>query len=613
MTQPKRTEVRALPWLAVAAAALLLSGCLRTPEPPGPPQEEDGYLSGPSGEPLEIEYTFPGDDAPTLITAELYDGMVLIEGDIALGTLEELTSASKALTTESHGVPTNYWPAATTTAPYVYEVPYVISDKLNDDHGAFVADFILPAIEHWNTNTNLELVPRSGEADYIEFVAANAKCWSRAGRKGGRQEIRLDVDGCDHVDTVIHEIGHAIGLKHEQQRSDRDEFVEIIWDNITPGKEGNFTIYGSGLPLGGYGYTSIMHYEKTAFGIRDENGIKLTTIRSLGDPVDPAPRLTAGDLAAVRRLYPELDPPFVAISQPAQAITVDEGVEVTFEADAVIAPELAASELILSWSYERAGVPFVFASVATGEAVEHTFCDGRYDVTVEAFLSGEGFIATDTVRVNVNDLGSTGPPPECDISITIDEPLPGAVFVEGGTIPLSAVIADDHPETDLPLYTVIWRLNDPVDGTIISTGLEGSTKRGAGEHTFYVTYGAAVDSVTVSVVAAGTPPTAQVLSPADESLHNWLDIDGVNTYLDISFSSSASDAEDGTLSGSSLVWETRRENVGSFEAADTGPNPTIRFPLANGTVRYDVRLTATDSDGMTASTTIQVIIVWPPA
>ena len=67
--------------------------------------------------------------------------------------------------------------------------------------------------------------------------------------------------------TVSHEIGHAVGFNHEQSRSDRDSFVEIIEENIRSGFERNFekrTTDQRGVP---YDYYSVMHYGKTVSGM----------------------------------------------------------------------------------------------------------------------------------------------------------------------------------------------------------------------------------------------------------------------------------------------------------------------------------------------------------
>ena len=36
--------------------------------------------------------------------------------------------------------------------------------------------------------------------------------------------------------AVFHEVFHALGRDHEQQRNDRDFYVRILWENILPGE-----------------------------------------------------------------------------------------------------------------------------------------------------------------------------------------------------------------------------------------------------------------------------------------------------------------------------------------------------------------------------------------
>ncbi|KAL9982566.1 hypothetical protein ACROYT_G004625 [Oculina patagonica] len=120
---------------------------------------------------------------------------------------------------------------------------------------------------------------------FLQFTRRNDKagCSSNVGMIcwPGGQHLNL-AKGCWTKGVVIHEIAHALGFSHEQDRPDRDQYVTIHRENIVddyksvldlPKDIENYDT--SGTP---YDYLSIMHYTETAFAKRDKNGRLLTTI-----------------------------------------------------------------------------------------------------------------------------------------------------------------------------------------------------------------------------------------------------------------------------------------------------------------------------------------------
>jgi Astacin (Peptidase family M12A) len=215
------------------------------------------------------------------------NGNAIFEGDIVLGAAEVARGPGVDAEGRGIGIPGEQyrWPRGI--------VAYVTQEALRSRVEA--------AIAHWEQHTPFQFKPRTDEQDYLSFEAHDG-CWSRVGRQGGVQVISLGA-GCGRG-PAVHEIGHSLGLWHEQSRSDRDDFIRIVQENIDPTFVHNFDKHiQDGTDLGAYDYGSIMHYPATAFSINGQP----TIVAKDGQPIGQRYGLSAGDIEAVRLMYPDLD------------------------------------------------------------------------------------------------------------------------------------------------------------------------------------------------------------------------------------------------------------------------------------------------------------------
>ncbi|XP_074660387.1 zinc metalloproteinase nas-1-like [Tubulanus polymorphus] len=106
------------------------------------------------------------------------------------------------------------------------------------------------------------------------------KCNSHLGMTGGEQAINLHPN-CRVKPTILHEFGHALGLVHEHQLPDRDEYLNILYENVEPDWAIWFKRIESNLVLQyevPYDYRSIMHYGITAFSANGKQTIQAKDI-----------------------------------------------------------------------------------------------------------------------------------------------------------------------------------------------------------------------------------------------------------------------------------------------------------------------------------------------
>jgi len=228
---------------------LLLGGC-------GPSGEFPPEALASSEQPRELvtaQVELPGLGLQT-VTYEKLDGQAILEGDILLNLQDGQTRSGQSVGRQDASY---RWPNGL--------IPYVIDPNLPN------SERVTYAISHWESKTSLRFKPRTTETDYVRFVPGYG-CNSYVGKVGGEQRVNL-ANGCS-VGSTIHEIGHTVGLWHEQSRADRDNHVIINWSNIEYGLEHNFQTYvqrgHDGMDLGPYDYDSIMHYGGYAFSFNGQ-------------------------------------------------------------------------------------------------------------------------------------------------------------------------------------------------------------------------------------------------------------------------------------------------------------------------------------------------------
>jgi hypothetical protein len=250
------------------------------------------------------------------VTYNVIDDLAIFEGDIVLGTKDELaeirTSVDEATAAdEEREVPLPADPGSTVEGIGIpglrYRwprgvMPYTVVPSLRN-----VVD---QAIAHIQARTRIQFVERTSAnaSQYPNYVSFEQQtgCWSHVGMQTNKQVISLG-SGCEHLGIAVHEILHALGVWHEQSREDRDTNVQILWANILPGRAHNFEQkINDGDDIGPYDFGSIMHYPRRAFS-KDPANLE-TIVPHGGQAIGQRNGLSAGDIAAIRAMYPQLEP-----------------------------------------------------------------------------------------------------------------------------------------------------------------------------------------------------------------------------------------------------------------------------------------------------------------
>ena len=128
------------------------------------------------------------------------------------------------------------------------------------------------ATQEWEAVANVHFVPWTGQTNYVLVKNSDRNRVDGAGMNPGLNTLFMDAWWNQR--TLMHELGHELGAKHEQERPDRNTYVTVDTSLVQDGREGNFTIDNSMTvyPPTIYDFASIMHYSDTAFLDPDTTG-----------------------------------------------------------------------------------------------------------------------------------------------------------------------------------------------------------------------------------------------------------------------------------------------------------------------------------------------------
>jgi hypothetical protein len=225
------------------------------------------------------------------------EGEAILEGDMILGPVDEIV-AKLDLDTRS--------PSSTGVVNKTLDIHFVwpkgiIRYQIDAGFSSQKRSQINAALRHWRNKTPLRFVAaQSGRR--VHFKPSAGSCSATVGYSP-HQNMRVLVSPACGRGSLIHEIGHVVGLLHEHARCNRNNFVKVLWNNIAPARRANFhRRCKDGETYTAYDYASIMHYGPRTFS---RNG--KPTLRKLkqGATIGQRFGLSKKDIAGVLERYAE--------------------------------------------------------------------------------------------------------------------------------------------------------------------------------------------------------------------------------------------------------------------------------------------------------------------
>ncbi|XP_068628628.1 uncharacterized protein [Battus philenor] len=153
---------------------------------------------------------------------------------------------------------------------------------------------------------------KKGDRDAVVIQGSRRGCFSQVGYQGGYQVLNLNGRhpvgrGCFRHGTIVHELLHTLGFYHMQSSPDRDDYIDVMWENILKPARHNFRKYNmfavSDFGVG-YDYESVLHYSKKAFS---SNGQDTLVPKEKGVEIGQRIGLSDKDTQKLNKMYCDSD------------------------------------------------------------------------------------------------------------------------------------------------------------------------------------------------------------------------------------------------------------------------------------------------------------------
>lgn len=157
--------------------------------------------------------------------------------------------------------------------------------------------------QDWTKQTGLRIVPRRREREYLLVSYKSDGCYAHVGARRGQVRSLNLAAACWAKGIVLHEIGHALGLMHEHQRPDRDNYISVDLSNVDPQNRFAFDRFARMDEAEAYDFLSIMHYDAWAFSNNGKRTIQVDAKYSEYQDLIGIHSVSDSDLRVIQCIY----------------------------------------------------------------------------------------------------------------------------------------------------------------------------------------------------------------------------------------------------------------------------------------------------------------------